>query len=79
MQHQPQLLRLREVATILGVSRTTAYRLVQRGVLKGVWPSPGALRVWKKELDAYVKSLDGEVAIDATYGVTTQPASVNQP
>lgn len=51
------LLKIQEAATILGVSRSSVYRLIERGALKIVRPLPDAPRIARADLDAYVESI----------------------
>ena len=46
-----------EIARILGVSRTQAYRLVQEGLFKSVRIG-NAIRISKRSFDAWLESLD---------------------
>ena len=46
-----------EVARILGVSRTQAYRLVQEGLFKSVRIG-NAIRISKRSFDEWLESLD---------------------
>ena len=46
-----------EVACILGVSRTQAYRLVQEGLFKSVRIG-SAIRISKRSFDHWLESLD---------------------
>jgi excisionase family DNA binding protein len=55
MNGEPQLLRVREVAALLGVSRRVAYDLVARGVLPGVVRSGRALYVRKQPLERWLQ------------------------
>ena len=51
------LLDLDDVARELDLSRRTVERLVRAGRLRVIRPSPGSVRVERKELDAYLAHL----------------------
>jgi excisionase family DNA binding protein len=50
---------VREVADVLGIPRTSAYRLVREGIIPSVTIA-GAIRVPKAVLDEYASSLEAE-------------------
>ncbi len=52
-----ELLTLAEVAARLRVSRRTVERLIERGRIRAVRPSPGRICVTARELDAYLASI----------------------
>ena len=52
----PRLLRLSEVATILSVSRTTAYRLAATGELPAVHFGAEMVRVRPEDLEEFILS-----------------------
>jgi excisionase family DNA binding protein len=52
-----------QVADLLGVSRQTVYRYVERGILAGERDTTGALRVTAASVDAYLIARAG---LDAT-------------
>lgn len=54
-----RLLRAREVAAVLGVSRRTTYRLIASGELEAVRVSPRGVRVRESVLGAYLRSRQG--------------------
>jgi len=54
-QGEPKLLKVAEVAKLLGVCRLTVYRAIERGDLRPVKLSPrGHMRIDREELEAYV-------------------------
>ncbi|GAA6737466.1 MULTISPECIES: helix-turn-helix domain-containing protein [Thermus] len=56
------LLTYAEVQRALGVSRTTVWRLVQKGSLKVVYPTSGSPRITRESLEAFLRSLSsGEI------------------
>lgn len=50
----PRLMRMPEVAAHLGVSRTTVYRLAERGQLPGVIRLGASLRIDRRALEAWI-------------------------
>jgi excisionase family DNA binding protein len=50
----PRLMRMPEVAAHLGVSRTTVYRLAERGQLPGVIRLGSTLRIDRRALEAWI-------------------------
>lgn len=57
MNPETRALRLDEVAERLDVSRRTVERLIAAGRIRVIHPSPGRVRVERRELDAYMASL----------------------
>ena len=53
------LLTVPEVAARIKCSRRTVQRLVKRGRIRVVHPSPGLTRITERELAAYLASLEG--------------------
>jgi excisionase family DNA binding protein len=51
----PQLLKIEQVATILQISRTSAYRLAQTGELPAVRFGGGTVRVRLDDLTAFIE------------------------
>lgn len=51
----PQLLKIDQVATILQISRTSAYRLAQTGELPAVRFGGGTVRVRMEDLSAFIE------------------------
>jgi len=52
------LLTYSEAAKALGLGRTTIYRLVKAGRLKGVHPTPRSARITRESLEAFLRSLE---------------------
>lgn len=58
---EKRLLKPKEVATILGVSKWTIYRWVEEGRLKATKVGPGCLRIFSDSVEALVeKNVVGE-------------------
>jgi excisionase family DNA binding protein len=51
----PQLLKIEQVATILQISRTSAYRLAQTGELPAVRFGGGTVRVRLEDLERFIE------------------------
>lgn len=58
----PELLRVRDVAAVLGISRRVAYDLIRRGALPGVVRVGRAIYVRRLALDAWLRGADGRAA-----------------
>ena len=56
---EPILLRVPEVATLLGVSRATVYRMATDGELPGVVAIRGQLRIHRPTLERHLAELAG--------------------
>jgi excisionase family DNA binding protein len=56
------LLTLEDAADALRLSRRTVERLVAAGRLRVVHPSPGRTCITRRELEAYIASLEGRRA-----------------
>lgn len=52
---EPQMIRSRAAATMLGVSRQTIHRLIAAGELRGVRISQRGLRIPRFDLDRFMK------------------------
>jgi excisionase family DNA binding protein len=52
----PQLLKIHQVAEILQISRTSAYRLAARGELPSVRFSENTVRVRLEDLEAFISA-----------------------
>jgi len=53
----PALLTYREAARMLGLSRSSIYRLIEREALTVVRPLPGTPRIRRADLEAYAADL----------------------
>ena len=53
---QPLLLRITEVGTLLGISRSAVYREIEAGRLKAIVINKRSKRVTREELSRYVES-----------------------
>lgn len=51
------LLRLKDAAERLTISRTSLERLIRSGRIRVVHPTPGTTRVTSAEIDAYIASI----------------------
>jgi excisionase family DNA binding protein len=58
---EPELLRVREVAAVLGVSLRTCYDLVARGTLPGIVRAGRRIFVRRRALEAWLIGRDGAV------------------
>jgi excisionase family DNA binding protein len=56
LDNYPDLLTVREVATILRVDRSYVYRLIREGRLPVLRPTPHKTRVVKAELQAFLNA-----------------------
>lgn len=54
---QPMLLRVSEVCSMLGMSRSSIYREIKNGNLKAYKVTPKSVRVSQEEINRYISNL----------------------